>query len=111
GLIFPVCECGMIPLIRKLIQKGMPVYIAAVFILAGPIVNPVVYGATYMAFRLHPEMVYARMGLAFLVAAVIGWMIYATWKGSPLRAKSLPNSSIQHRNHLHASQHNHRQNY
>ncbi|MNJ34731.1 putative permease [compost metagenome] len=51
------------------------------------------------------------MGLAFLVAAVIGWMIYATWKGSPLRAKSLPNSSIQHRNHLHASQHNYRQNH
>ncbi|WP_055109073.1 permease [Paenibacillus ihumii] len=96
GFIFPVCECGMIPLIRKLIQKGMPVYIAAVFILAGPIVNPVVYGATYMAFRLHPEMVYARMGLAFLVAAAIGWMIYATWKSDPLRTKPIPGASSGH---------------
>lgn len=101
GFIFPVCECGMIPLIRKLIQKGMPVYIAAVFILAGPIVNPVVYGATYMAFRLHPEMVYARMGLAFLVAAAIGWMIYATWKGNPLRTKLLPGAASSHHDHEH----------
>ncbi|WP_334076982.1 permease [Paenibacillus sanfengchensis] len=85
GLVFPICECGMIPLIRRLIQKGMPVYIAIVFILSGPIINPVVYGATYMAFRLYPEMVYARMGLAFLVSASIGFMIYATWKSSPLK--------------------------
>ncbi|WP_412067005.1 permease [Paenibacillus sp. alder61] len=85
GLVFPICECGIIPLIRRLIQKGMPVYIAIVFILSGPIINPVVYGATYMAFRLYPEMVYARMGLAFLVSASIGFMIYATWKSSPLK--------------------------
>lgn len=108
GFIFPVCECGMIPLIRKLIQKGMPVYMAAVFILAGPIVNPVVYGATYMAFRLHPEMVYARMGLAFLVAAAIGWMIYATWKGDPLRSKLLSGAaSSHHHNHNHNHSHPH----
>lgn len=85
GLVFPICECGMIPLIRRLIQKGMPVYIAIVFILSGPIINPVVYSATYMAFRLYPEMVYTRMGLAFLVSASIGFMIYATWKSSPLK--------------------------
>lgn len=108
GFIFPMCECGMIPLIRKLIQKGMPVYMAAVFILAGPIVNPVVYGATYMAFRLHPEMVYARMGLAFLVAAAIGWMIYATWKGDPLRSKLLSGAaSSHHHNHYHEHNHDH----
>ncbi|AZK48261.1 permease [Paenibacillus lentus] len=117
GLIFPVCECGMIPLIRKLIQKGMPVYIAAVFILAGPIVNPVVYGATYMAFRLHPEMVYARMGLAFLVAAVVGWMVYATWNANPLRDRSLsPPAAHKHNckhNHGHDLQHdnNHKHNH
>ncbi|MNW55545.1 putative permease [compost metagenome] len=85
GLVFPICECGMIPLIRRLIQKGMPVYIAVVFILSGPILNPVVYAATYMAFRLYPEMVYARMGLAFFVAAAIGLMIFFTWRSNPLK--------------------------
>lgn len=85
GLIFPVCECGMIPLIRRMIQKGMPVYMAVVFILSGPILNPVVFSATYMAFRLYPEMVYARMGLAFAVAAAIGAILYLYWKDNPLK--------------------------
>ncbi|WP_068618853.1 permease [Paenibacillus tuaregi] len=85
GIIFPICECGMIPLVRRLIQKGMPVYMAMVFILAGPILNPVVYGSTYAAFRSHPEMVYARMGLALIVATAIGLILYATMRSSPLK--------------------------
>lgn len=90
GLVFPVCECGMIPLIRRMIQKGMPVYIAVVFILSGPILNPVVFSATYMAFRLYPEMVYARMGLAFAVSAAIGAIVYITWKDNPLKLSFSP---------------------
>lgn len=106
GLLFPVCECGMIPLIRRLIQKGMPVYIATVFILSGPIINPVVFGATYMAFRLYPEMVYARMGLAFFVAASIGVMIYVTWKTDPLKTASVSGATAQdhHAHHSHSNQ-------
>lgn len=83
GIIFPVCECGMIPLVRRLIHKGMPVYVAIVFILSGPILNPVVYGATMTAFRSHSELAYARMGLAFVVACLIGLIIYATVKNLP----------------------------
>ncbi len=39
GILFPLCECGMIPVVRRLIRKGMPAYIGIVFILAGPILN------------------------------------------------------------------------
>lgn len=85
GIIFPVCECGMIPLVRRLMHKGMPLYVAIVFILSGPILNPVVYGATLTAFRSHPELAFARMGLAFAVSALIGLVIYATIRKSPLR--------------------------
>lgn len=42
GILFPMCECGMIPVVRRLILKGMPVYIAVVFIITGPIINPIV---------------------------------------------------------------------
>lgn len=85
GILFPVCECGMIPLVRRLMRKGMPLHVAVVFILSGPILNPVVYGATLTAFRAHPELAYARMGLAFAVAALIGLVIWATVRKSPLR--------------------------
>lgn len=92
GIIFPVCECGMIPLVRRLMHKGMPLYVAVVFILSGPVLNPVVYGATLTAFRSHPGLAYARMGLAFAVAALIGFIIYTTVKKSPLRL-SIPRES------------------
>ncbi|ASA26222.1 hypothetical protein B9T62_07245 [Paenibacillus donghaensis] len=85
GILLPVCECGMIPLVRRLIHKGMPVYVAIVFILSGPILNPVVFGATLTALRGHPELAYARMGLAFTVAFITGLIIYVTVRKSPLR--------------------------
>lgn len=87
GVIFPLCECGMIPVIRRLMQKGMPAYIAVVFILCGPIINPVVFASTYMAFRSRPEIAYSRMALAFIAAVIIGLVIFRFAKGNPLREK------------------------
>ncbi|MNI03364.1 putative permease [compost metagenome] len=105
GIVFPLCECGMIPLVRRLIQKGMPVYMAMVFILAGPILNPIVFGSTYTAFRTHPEIAYARMGLALLVSISIGFILYVTLKDSPLKLtnsdKRIATSSHHHHDHHH----------
>lgn len=88
GILFPVCECGLIPVVRRLIAKGMPLYVGVVFILVGPIVNPIVYAATYVAFRTRPEMLYARMGLALFVGLVIGLFVYFF-----VRKNQLKNSS------------------
>nr|WP_245583017.1 permease [Paenibacillus daejeonensis] len=100
GVIFPLCECGMIPVVRRLIRKGMPAYIGIVFILAGPILNPIVYAATFTAFRSRPEIVYTRMGLAFAVAVTIGLLLYRFMKSNPLRepkaAQALAASSHDH---------------
>lgn len=85
GLLFPVCECGMVPIVRRLMNKGMPVYMAALFLLAGPVLNPVAFASTLMAFGSMPEMAYARMGLAFTAAAVTGLCLYRFAVRSPLR--------------------------
>lgn len=85
GIIFPICECGMIPVVRRLMRKGMPAYIAVTFILSGPVVNPIVFTATLLAFPNHPEITIARMGLAFAVAATVGGLVYVFVKRSPLR--------------------------
>ncbi|MDR6883704.1 hypothetical protein J2X61_005502 [Bacillus sp. 3255] len=37
GIIFPLCECGIIPVVHRLIRKGMPPYIGIVFMMAGPV--------------------------------------------------------------------------
>ncbi|TLS52364.1 permease [Paenibacillus antri] len=103
GVIFPICECGMIPVARRLVKKGLPLYSAVVFLLAGPILNPVVFASTYMAFRARPEIVYSRMGLAFAVAAAVGLLVYAFVKKDPL--KSVP--SHAHHDHHHDHGHHH----
>jgi uncharacterized membrane protein YraQ (UPF0718 family) len=113
GILFPMCECGMIPIVRRLILKGMPVYIAVVFIIAGPILNPIVFAATLMAFRNHPSIAYSRMGLAFIVVIIIGLILYRLVKRSPLRlgqdhepkehAHEVSHHHHDHHHHLHSS--------
>ncbi|MDF2936655.1 MAG: permease [Paenibacillaceae bacterium] len=85
GLLFPVCECGMVPIVRRLMNKGMPVYMAAVFLLAGPVLNPVAFASTLMAFGPLHEMAYARMGLAFAAASLTGLCLYRFAVRPPLR--------------------------
>lgn len=109
GIIFPLCECGMIPVIRRLMRKGMPVYVAIVFILVGPIINPVVYASTYMAFRSRPEIAYSRMALAFIVALVIGLIIYKFFKSNPLRDLSYLSASADTNEHTHRHSDSHDQ--
>lgn len=106
GVIFPICECGMIPVARRLVRKGMPLYAAVVFLLAGPILNPVVFAATFMAFRSRPEIAYSRMSLAFAVAAVVGLLVYRLVKKDPLKRSS----SASHQHHHHDG-HNHHDNH
>jgi len=107
GILFPVCECGLIPVVRRLVAKGMPLYAGVAFFLSGPIVNPVVYAATAAAFRTRPELVYARMGLAVAVSALIGLLVYLFIKKNPM--KQAKEASAIH-SHDDASQHPRRAN-
>ncbi|QHT59998.1 permease [Paenibacillus lycopersici] len=85
GLLLPLCECGMIPIVRRLIRKGMPPYIGMVFIFAGPILNPIVFVSTFNAFRADPAIAYARMGLALAVCVLLGLLLFVFMKRSPLK--------------------------
>lgn len=77
GLIFPMCECGVIPVIRRMIRKGLPVAPAVTYLLAAPIVNPVVALSTYAAFRgQDPATVLAfRVALGFGIACMVGAVV------------------------------------
>ncbi|PUA36205.1 hypothetical protein C8Z91_27580 [Paenibacillus elgii] len=88
GIIFPLCECGIIPVVHRLIRKGMPPYIGIVFMMAGPVINPVVFTSTYVAFQAQPEMAISRMVLAFAAAAFIG-----LWASRGVQASALRNTA------------------
>ena len=46
GIIFPVCECGIVPIVRRLLHKGLPLSCGVTYMLASPIVNPIVIFST-----------------------------------------------------------------
>jgi uncharacterized membrane protein YraQ (UPF0718 family) len=71
GLVFPVCECGVIPLTRRLLHKGLPLSAGIAFLLAAPVLNPIVIVSTAAAFGWGP-MLFWRVGLTLLIAIIIG---------------------------------------
>ena len=80
GMAFPVCECGSVPVARRLAAKGLAPSSAVTFMLAAPIVNPVVVASTYVAYRGRDTvaiMVLGRLALGFIVAMAVGWVLGA----------------------------------
>lgn len=84
GTVFPLCECGAVPLTRRLFQRGLPLPAGVAFLLAAPVVNPVVLFATVLAFGGDWSIAGWRLGLTFLIAVVIGGL-FGRLKRSPLR--------------------------
>ncbi|MGB7442737.1 MAG: permease [Coleofasciculaceae cyanobacterium] len=72
GFLFPVCECGNIPVARRLLLQGAPPSVAIGLLLAAPTVNPVVIWATWVAFRDQPEIVLLRVLFSLSIAIFIG---------------------------------------
>lgn len=74
GVVFPMCECGIVPVIRRLVAKGLPVSNAVAYMLAAPLVNPIVALSTWVAFRGQgaAEMAVLRTGLGYFLAVLAG---------------------------------------
>lgn len=90
GIIFPVCECGVIPVVRRLVKKGVPLHIAITYMLAAPIVNPVVIASTAIAFRGNLVVILGRVGLGLIVALCVGTIVSSLGEGKGLLKKSNP---------------------
>lgn len=83
GLMFPMCECGIVVVMRRLLSKGLPLACATAYMLAAPIVNPIVIASTYAAFsgeqRLdkisNEQMTVLRVGGAVFVAFTVGMIV------------------------------------
>jgi uncharacterized membrane protein YraQ (UPF0718 family) len=90
GVAFPVCECGSVPVARRLVSKGLMPSAAVTFMLAAPILNPVVVASTFVAYRGRDSlwtMVLGRMGLGFVVAIAVGWVVGNVRRDDLLRAR------------------------
>ncbi|MGF1541748.1 MAG: permease [Pleurocapsa sp.] len=72
GFLFPVCECGNIPVARRLLLKGVSPAVAIAFLLAAPTINPVVIWSTWIAFGNRPQLVIFRVIFSLAIAIIIG---------------------------------------
>jgi uncharacterized membrane protein YraQ (UPF0718 family) len=122
GIIFPVCECAVVPVIRRLVRKGLPVSCALTYMLAAPIVNPVTALSTYKAFSGQDPlfMTGSRLALGYLVAIIVGFAllripIKAVLKSSALADNQKPDhddhdhehADCDHDHHEHDHEHDH----
>lgn len=89
GAVFPVCECAVVPVIRRLVKKGLPVSCALTYMLAAPIVNPITALSTWKAFQGQGAamMTGGRMALGFLVAVLVGLVVSRMRLSSVLKPK------------------------
>jgi uncharacterized membrane protein YraQ (UPF0718 family) len=95
GALFPACECGIIPIVRRLVSKGVPMYAGIAFMLTGPVINPVVLFSTYVAFGNQWDMMIYRGGLALLVAALVGIALSFQYKNEQLLLHPIPSSVLE----------------
>jgi uncharacterized membrane protein YraQ (UPF0718 family) len=78
GLAFPVCECGSVPVARRVIARGLHPGAGLAFMLAAPILNPIVILSTVVAYGgrgLAFEMAAGRIALGLALAVIAGWAL------------------------------------
>ncbi len=74
GMFVPVCECGNVPFARGLMMRGFTVPETLTFLIAAPIVNPIVIITTHQAFGFDDGILVVRLLGGFAVANLIGWL-------------------------------------
>lgn len=75
GLVLPTCECGVVPITRRLLARGAPPHTAITYMLAAPVINPIVLLSTWVAFQGDWFMVAGRVILVAFPAAVVGYSV------------------------------------
>lgn len=72
GVFFPICDCAIIPVMSRLVKKGIPLPAAITFMMAAPIVDPVVIASTFYAFPTMPFIGFSRLFLGLTIALLTG---------------------------------------
>ncbi|HEM4070200.1 TPA: permease [Streptococcus suis] len=94
GFIFPSCECGIVPIVNRLLEKKVPSYTAVPFLVTAPVINPIVLFATFTAFGNSLLFALYRALGAIIVSLVLGIILGFFVKGQILKG-----SKFDHHQH------------
>lgn len=89
GFALPACECGNVPVARRLLVGGAPVGTALGFLFAAPVLNPIVIASTWAAFPGQPWLLLARPLGAVVVALALALLLRLLPEKALLRADLL----------------------
>jgi hypothetical protein len=84
GLALPACECGNVPVARRLLAAGAPVGTALGFLFAAPVLNPIVLASTWAAFPDRPWLLLLRPLGAVVVAVGLALLLGMLGEGQLL---------------------------
>lgn len=122
GLFIPACDCAVIPIAMRLKKKKVPTNVIVSFMLASPIISPVVLLSTFFAFGETekmllfglemPKLFAYRTIFGILVALVVGIILDIVCKDSVLKEESVVNHEHHHHHHhehehIHTCNHHH----
>jgi uncharacterized membrane protein YraQ (UPF0718 family) len=124
GAVFPVCECAVVPVIRRLIRKGLPISCAITYMLSAPIINPIVVVSTMKAFSTSLGqfslretetavafgpvfMTSSRLLIAFIVTVAVGLIVLKIRSRSILQPGVIPDDLEESADEASHSSHGH----
>lgn len=92
GFFLPACDCAVIPVSKRLLKKKIPIAVSVSFMLASPIINPVVLLSTYKAFyKTNPEIFWYRFLFGIIISLMIGILMEFVYHGKEV----IQNSSVE----------------
>ena len=110
GFFIPACDCAVIPVSKRLLKKKVPINVAISFMLASPIINPVVLLATYKAFyKTNPEIVWIRLFYGIGIALIIGIIMGLLFDDTKVITNNIADDEECHNHncHCHHEEHTH----
>ena len=97
GFFLPACDCAVIPVSKRLLKKKVPINVAISFMLASPIINPVVLLSTYYAFyKTDPKIFWYRLIFGILISLLIGTIIGMLFKNKDVTINNSDKESCDH---------------
>lgn len=79
GFFFPVCDCGVFPIVRRLLAKQVPPYMAIAFLITAPLINPLTIWATATAFGGDLTVILSRIWMAILIGVLVSLAVSKTF--------------------------------
>ncbi|MDR1568684.1 MAG: permease [Streptococcaceae bacterium] len=97
GLFFPSCECGIVPIVHRLLEKKVPNQTAIAFLMTAPIINPVVVFSTYIAFGNSLKFALLRISGALFVSLIFcTYLAFFHSKTILKQLEELPDNHVHH---------------